>query len=272
MRLGYRFLTFAILVLLALPAPSSATALLEFSADPDGTSCEIADPGPGGLVTVFVLLRYAQGAAGVIFTAPVPPASGLTHISDSSTYLMIGNLATGLAVGFGTCKTGTTILVATLQFVRTSPGEACTVYLPQPGATYSDCQFADMPLNFTDGVVLNSNGQCNPVPFRNPSPLDGATDVPLTADLNWDDPYYVCNAPLRSTATGTVYFGTTTNPPYNESATATHSVGPLAPGTTYYWKVYGDYPYIFSPLWSFTTTNSVAVTPSTWGSIKALYR
>lgn len=272
MRLGSRLLVLATLFWLLPSVRSSATALLKFSADPDGNSCEIADPGQGGLVTVYVLLRFAEGATGVYFAAPVPPASGLTHVSDSSTYLVNGNSATGLAVGFETCDTGTTIAVATMQFVRTSQGEACTVYLPQPGALYSSCQFVDLPLNYTDGVVLNSNGQCNPVPFRNPTPADGATDTPLVTQLNWDDPYYVCDAPLRSAATGTVYFGTTTNPPYSESATATHSVGPLAPGTTYYWKVYGDYPYIFSPLWSFTTTTNVAVKSSTWGSIKALYR
>lgn len=272
MRLSYRLSILAILACLWLPTPSSATALLKFSADPDGNSCEIADPGQWGLVTVHVLLRYASGVTGVYFAAPIPPASGLTHVGDTSTYTLNGNSATGLAVGFGSCETGSSIVAATMQFVRTSAGEACAVYLPQSGALYSDCEFVDYPLNYTDGVVLNSNGQCNPVPFRNPFPADGATDVPLSAELNWDDPYYICNAPLASAATGTVYFGTTTNPPYHQGATATHQVGPLQPGTRYYWKVYGDYPYIFSPLWSFTTTNSVAVTPSTWGSIKALYR
>jgi hypothetical protein len=60
------------------------------------------------------------------------------------------------------------------------------------GAMYTDCAFANYPINVIEGVILNSNGSCN--------------------------------------------------------------------------------PYMFSPVWSFTTASTVAVQQSTWGAIKALYR
>jgi hypothetical protein len=267
---GYRLLLLAALFSLSY-SNARATIMLQLSADVDGEHCEIADPGAGGLVTVYVLVKYSDGATGIRFSAPLPPNSGLTHVGDNSLFPLIGDSQTDIAAGLGTCQSGT-IEIMTMLFISTSAGEPCTLYTIQSGATYTDCSFAELPLKWTDGVALNSNGQCNPVPIRNPSPADGAVGVPLITVLSWDDAYYVCATPLASAGTGVVYFGTTPNPPYSEAATNNHEVGPLAPGVKYYWRIYGDYPYVSSPVWSFTTTTSVAVQASTWGAIKALYR
>jgi hypothetical protein len=262
----------ALVAMLAFPALVRATIMLQFSADADGYQCEIADPGQGGLVTVYVLMKYSDGITGIRFSAPLPPNSGLTHVGDISSFPLVGDSQTDIAVGLETCHSEQITVIMTMLFVRTSAGEPCTLYIVQPGATYTDCTFAELLLKWVDGVALSSNSQCNPVPIRNPSPADGATGVPLTTQLSWDDPYYICDAPLAANGTGWVYFGTTPNPPYSETITTTHTVGPLTPGTKYYWKVYNDYPSTTSPVWSFTTTASTAVEPSTWGAIKALYR
>lgn len=91
---------------------------------------------------------------------------------------------------------------------------------------------------------------------QNPHPTDGATDVPLTAELSWSSPW-----PIQYD----VYFGT------DLAAVAeahifsaeykgrqwhtTYDPGSLTPGTTYYWRiddVSGEL-IIPGPVWSFTT-------------------
>ena len=67
-----------------------------------------------------------------------------------------------------------------------------------------------------------------------------------------------------------VFFGTTPNPPQVAyDVESPYPVGPLEPGTKYYWRIADPGA---GPVWSFTTTNSVSVRSSTWGAIKALYR
>src|SRR5688572_9709911 len=63
--------TICLLAILAIPLPARAV-YLRLAADAAGSSCQIADPGPGGVVSVYVLLREASGVTGVSFSAPVP--------------------------------------------------------------------------------------------------------------------------------------------------------------------------------------------------------
>ena len=263
----------ALLVCSTLPAQAQ---ILKLSADAAGTSCEIADPGPHGAVAVHVLLDFHSGASAVSFSAPVPEFSGLTFLYDDSPHAVVGTSQSEVSVAFGLCQPGK-IVALTMYFARTSTGETCLLYPIQSGATYLDCAFNELPLPYTDGVALNSNGQCNPVPIHNPFPGDGATDTPLSLELSWDNGYYLCNTPVAAQSAAAdaafLYFGTDPDPPQVGSIGNPHAVGPLEPATTYYWKVASnEWPYLVSPIWSFTTTTNVAVETSTWGAIKALYR
>ena len=82
----------------------------------------------------------------------------------------------------------------------------------------------------------------------NPSPSNGATDVSVSADLDWDD---------SSGATSyDVYFGTTSPPPEVDTvASSSYDPGALDYETVYYWKIVarnacGDTE---GPIWEFTT-------------------
>lgn len=81
-----------------------------------------------------------------------------------------------------------------------------------------------------------------------PSPADAATDVALGARLTW--------ASATGTTSRTLFFGTTPEPPAVAAPDRrVYDPGPLAPNTTYYWRVdeanaAGATP---GPLWSFTT-------------------
>lgn len=268
MRLGY-----LVLLVLLIPVISTATVRLELSADPDGNSCAVADPGLNQPVSVYVLVEayYDEYVTGIRFAAPVPPASGLTHVGDSSSFIMLGSSQSDLSVAFGECKTGP-LVALTMNFYRTSEGESCVAYRIQDGALFTDCYFSELSPRVDDGVALNC--ESNSVPIHNESPKNGATGVALTTELSWEDGYYICDVPLSATtATALLYFGTEPDPPYRGAITSPHAIGPLAPSTTFYWRVVNaDWPSFGSPVWSFTTTDKVATQPTTWGAIKALYR
>lgn len=259
MRLGY-CLVFAFVVAALLPCRSRADGHLTFAPDPDGNSCYVADPGPNQVVTVYVVARNMTGVTGFRFAAPTPSNSGLTYVTDQSTFFTIGNSQSDVAVSFGACETGTFVVMQIL-FYRPESAGTCAFYTTSPGAIYSDCTFAEHPLPVI-GVMLNSDGTC--IQARNIAPADGATNVPLATTLTWT-PGYTCY--LYGSQ---LYFGMNPNPPEVASyPVSPFSVGPLHPGTKYYWRVADPGA---GPVWSFTTTNIVATQPSTWGAIKALYR
>ena len=81
------------------------------------------------------------------------------------------------------------------------------------------------------------------------SPTDGATGVPIDADLDWSDSSYAIEYD--------VYFGTTSPPPKVTTVTSSsHDPGTLNFHTTYHWKIVaknncGETP---GPEWHFTTS------------------
>ena len=253
---------------------------LSLAADPAGTECDVADPGPGGEVSVYVILHIDGGdVTGMWFAAPLPPNTGLTHLYDSSSYSFVGSSQSEIAVGLNSCQygqNGPSLAVLEMHFLRTAGG-SCTFYrlaqAPSYGSHYSDCHFYDRLIPLRDGVVLNSDGSCSHiVPPSHPIPSDGETGVPLLVDLSWDHATPVCQAVLCSGEPDSLFLGTTPGPPGVGKFDSPHRVGPLLPATTYYWRVDSNCVDSTGPVWSFTTTNNVATQPTTWGRIKALYR
>ena len=113
-------------------------------------------------------------------------------------------------------------------------------------------------------------------PPSHPSPADGATRVPTNTRLRWVSSI----APLARCTLGTfqhdVFFGTTPLPPLVHPMYEgnTYDPGPLSPYTTYYWRVAAgsDGGYASGPVWSFTTGPAVAAEPTSWSTVKALFR
>lgn len=263
-------------VLMFLPGIARAE-LLTFSGDPNATSCYMSSS--ASLVKVYVFVKFSAGARGVAFAAPLPPNTGLTYLAEYSAWTLSGNSQTGVAVDFGGCQYGT-IPVMEIWYGRISTGDPCIYYYPiahpQDGLTFTDCSLVQKQV-VRGGGILNSIGDCNypPAPM-NPSPPDEATDVAATVDLSWLDLGDLCGQLVAASAatyeTSQLYFGTSANPPYIGTFDSPHTVGPLLPATTYYWRVINDTWYIPGPVWSFTTAPILAAHQSTWGAVKALYR
>ncbi len=88
-----------------------------------------------------------------------------------------------------------------------------------------------------------------------PTPANGAVDLPTNVTLNW-----VCSDPNGGAMTYDIYFGTTVTPPIVQQEYALQSYTPrnLRSGTTYYWKIsaYDNHENLTKgPLWQFTTAN-----------------
>ena len=87
----------------------------------------------------------------------------------------------------------------------------------------------------------------------NPTPANGADDVPVNIDLSWSG-----GDPDGDPVTYDVYFGLNSTPPLvisNQTAT-TFELNTLQYNTTYYWKIIAwddQDSRAIGPLWSFTT-------------------
>jgi len=88
-----------------------------------------------------------------------------------------------------------------------------------------------------------------------PSPVNGATDQPLSITLSWQ-----CSDPDGDTLSFDIYFGTQQDPPLissNQHETS-YQPGQLQYNSTYYWRVVAkdeNNNMISGPIWSFSTPN-----------------
>ena len=113
------------------------------------------------------------------------------------------------------------------------------------------------------------------LPPGNPFPADGATRVALDTRPHWTGVESVCTSCLSVPCYG-FFFGTEPDPPQvwaECDAPFDYDPGPLAPSTTYYWRVVENWcGSRSSPVWSFTTEPPIGVDTQSWSRVKQLYR
>lgn len=94
----------------------------------------------------------------------------------------------------------------------------------------------------------------------NPSPSDGAKNVPIDIDLSWS-----CSDPDGDTLRYDIYFGTSNPPPIvkRDHTSTTYDPGILKHSTMYWWKVVvkDEYSKTEGEIWSFTTASAPDTTP-----------
>ena len=124
------------LLLLALAAPASAQEKLLIFSDPVFTQDTVADVAPG-VVTLYVVNKDHAGQTGVIFS--IKPGPGFTGVwlGETSPYTKVGQSATRIDVGYGTCLLPP-VLVLTMTYqlfgtsspcseLRTAPADGFTI-------------------------------------------------------------------------------------------------------------------------------------------------
>ncbi len=270
-----------------LPADSSA-AQLSLYTDPQGSSCFFDHPPLMETTPVYLLLKFSAGHTAAAFSLSLPSPSAYTIASWSvpSPFLSFGDPASGIEIAFMGCVSGDA-LVLRLDLMRIAdPTSDCLslrlhAHPSQLAPILIDCATPEGQSVYIDESLLWIQGEdgCAPMPEpSNPSPSDGATNVPTAVTLDCvlhdDDVEFSECVPLHTGRWVKVYLGTDQNPPLALPDGQFPMPRTLAPGTTYYWRVEHRYgpARALSPLWSFTTATSTPVSASTCGKIKALYR
>jgi hypothetical protein len=145
----------------------SVGGIVGLYADPQGTNCNIVHSGPG-LLPVYVVHSYTDGATAMQFAAPKPACwTNATYLSDTDPYpVTIGNSQTGKAVPYGTCLSGSIQATTINYFVQDPPGEPCCIYpvLPDPNVPSGQIEMVhcDNTLGFALGgyAVIHPDASC----------------------------------------------------------------------------------------------------------------
>jgi uncharacterized repeat protein (TIGR01451 family) len=199
---------------------------------------------PGSSVTygITVTNNGPSNATGVVLTDPQP--AGLAFVS-----------ATGACTGFpctiGSMTSGTSVTISATYTVSGTAGTSST-----NTATVSATTPDSTPANNAASVVTTIGCHSTPV---NLLPLDGATGIPLSGQLQWNNvnaaQYNVYLGPQGSGCQ--TLLGTTTTPSMSYSG--------LQGSTTYQWRVEAvtpGCPTLSSSCLTFTTGTSCAQPPA----------
>lgn len=254
---------------------------LDLSSDQTTYGWPFIDAVNNGIVIVYVMAGVSPGPglSQVKFAVPTPPGLMLVEVSPPP---VTGSVETGTVVNLTACGYGTRFVMQLIYLVTNVNSCTPLIIRSYQSAYGVDVEGADCHGNPVlvehQNVVLHPPGLggCGaPTVPSNPWPPDNATGVSLSPALSWE------SEPTAGTGLGVfemrLFLGTVPDPPLAEYyALPPQSVGPLLPGTTYYWKIVSyttDFGSSVGPVWRFTTAGSpVPVQSSTWGSIKAMYR
>jgi hypothetical protein len=296
MRPGFTAAIF--LTLLLSSSPGLAEYRLEFNDRPDGAgTCFIPEVGLQEVSTFYIIARPRTSGdvfQGAEFSVRGFPAIGYAiqaTPSPQATLVLGDPFTAGVNIGFDTCHEGVVVLY-TVEITKLQEdaepvtGSIDRHYFP------SDPDFQWCPVVIGCEPLYTS--QCDIGPGRTsiggpvvgnasqPDPADGATDVPLTADLSAqiEGPFWEPCCVADGIPHVRVYFGTEVDPPLAETfeyawALASYEPGMLMPFTTYHWRISwyrGLCGFGTGPLWSFTTGETVGVESTTWHAVKLLYR
>jgi hypothetical protein len=164
-----RSVILACFILLSATLVAADPGALCIFSDAGGTECNIVDN--GGMVQVYIVHAYADGAKAVQFKLDVSDA-GWTHLSDSWNFqVAIGTSINGVSVAYGACLTSP-IVVGSVSFAGASAPEGAAIRIvPDPTAEYVqvvDCE--ERTLYGAGGTAYVNSAQpcvCEP----NPNPM-----------------------------------------------------------------------------------------------------
>jgi len=190
------------------------------------------------LIPIVFLLSGCFKTISVTYTSPV---NGATEVQINATIIWTAKNATLFDVYFGTDANPPLL----------SPNQTAMTYSPamlNPGTTYCWKVVAKDGERQKEGPLWSFTTGSAPSDLNYTGPANNSTDRPLDTTLNWT---------CVGATSYDVYFGTDANPPLVSigQAGSSYSPGPLAPGTTYHWKVIAKNAFgeLAGATWKFTT-------------------
>lgn len=221
--------------------------------------------------TGFVEMEFA--------VAGLSPAQGVQVLDLTPNPLATsasGNpFAAGARISFADCQSEVTLYTATLIAIQNTymPAIAITAHSAPTDPSFQcptamQCTGGEPVRACADGSETIDHAE--PPPYS-PYPTDSATRVPLDVLPSW-------RGGIDCNCLGLVclsfWLGTDPEPPLVLSGCDEPFPDlNLQPLTTYYWRVaITNCGSGTSPVWSFTTGNTIAVEANTWGTIKQFYR
>lgn len=158
----------AILLLMFVLMVGAATVFAQngsigIFADNGGTNCNIS--GAPGLLYVYFVHVNAVGATASQWAAPHPTCLTGVRVADLPPWEILGTTETGVAIGYGTCKTGTFLLMSTLYYVTAA--EPCCRWpvVADPNVASGKIEIADCEYELTYGTggqgIVNATEACN---------------------------------------------------------------------------------------------------------------
>ena len=141
---------------------ASSTPSIGMYSDASGTSCTLADDGPG-LKNIYVFVDGPTTYTGVRFAAPRPSCFKATWMYDSTPYVKIGDSPTDVSIGFGMCLDAP-LPVMTITYMSSGNTDGCCQFKAEaPVATgrllVTDCSFEEITAASTP-LGISSNNSC----------------------------------------------------------------------------------------------------------------
>ncbi|RAM59306.1 hypothetical protein DS67_07245, partial [Mesotoga sp. SC_4PWA21] len=194
-----------------------------------------------GVALAILIIFLLSGCFKTISVTYTNPANGATEVQINVVLIWTAKNATVFDVYFGTDANPPLL----------SPNQTAMTYSPvalDPGTTYYWKVVAKDGDKQKEGPLWSFTTGSAPSDLNYTDPANNSTDRPLGTTLNW----------TSTGATGyDVYFGTNATPPLvsTNQAGSSYTPGPLAPGTTYHWKVVAKNAFgeLAGATWKFTT-------------------
>lgn len=241
--------------------------------------------------TAYVVVRNTVPFQTIRFSAPVPNCNGIVWLGDTYWGDIVvppapGDSQTGAEVTFVSCTSSPQIVMA-IQYMAMSASDPC-VWVAEPHSADAsgwiemiDCE--GYPAKGASTYVGNCTliGEYLMIAGYRPTPVDGATGVPVNVLLDFVGPgnlLYFADHPLDVPIPGHSHWDDVIFYDGQGSIPTPFNPGTLSPNTTYYWQIVNDCgPCVHGDsaagdMWSFTTGAAVATESSTWGQIKSLFR
>ena len=158
-----RVLPMCLVLLLGASVAFAQVGRVGVFGDPAGASCVFTEVAAPAMTQVYLVHIEATETTGSQFSAPKPACLNATYLFDNNVFqVVLGNTQTGIAIGYGECKSGT-FHICTMNFMSAGTSPDCCIYYVLPDPTlpseeyeFVDCQFNVVPGGGKAGVVTQT--------------------------------------------------------------------------------------------------------------------